>query len=512
MFDIYTTKTAALRASKASIRKLDTKSVTINGKKVNPDEYALLNEENTFSANNIFEGDISIENSSIIFNGDSDVIPENSVTNEAKLAAESAAASAEVCAASEQIVIEKTEIASAAATSAETSATNAAASAELLGDAALQSGNNTFTGKNVFDGAVSGSGTLLGVPFSRWMGLSSILDGLRLTLPELDALFPGWENKAICPMLDCSLWKGAKNVGFGEKGLQYAFFTFEEPLTEWGWQPRLYGELKELWISYYGSAPYLFSISTNGLTTYLLLPNMTSDMVTISAGKWESVPETRIVLYAPKWTYLTVHGSYDVNYSCAETTVAFVCNPAPTKKLVARSPKRLKFENANFSNCTSVNVTEAHFDRGTILTILETLPAYDATTMTTVPTCSFYVNPELEGDEEIVNAFLNLQTSVEEGGKGWTVAVSGIGLTESATFSLRSSLYCKKLQDDSGRYVDSDGNRWDVSSGTIVLRHGIANEQLGYEPFENLESALETWGLMEYVDPRAKEMAEEFNN
>jgi hypothetical protein len=142
----------------------------------------------------------------------------------------------------------------------------------------------------------------------------------------------------------------------------------------------------------------------------------------------------------------------------------------------------------------------AYLDRESILTILNTLPAYDAATMTTVPTCTMFVDPEYEGDEELINAFLNLQTTVDEGGKGWTVAVSGISLTGAATFTLRPTVYCKKWAASEGQYVDPDGIRWEVSSGTVAMRHYETNESIGYEQFDSLEAALTEWGLTEYME------------
>lgn len=509
MSDIYTTKTAALRASKASIRKLDTKSVTINGKKVNPDEYAILNEENTFSANNIFEGDISIENSSIIFNGDSDVIPENSVTNEAKLAAESAAASAEVCAASEQIVIEKTEIASAAATSAETSATEAAASAELLGDAALKSQNNTFTGKNVFNGAVSGSGTLFGWDFARMEGLISMLQGIQFKKEEFTKIFPNHKEMEVWPGLDNPLESMSSDV---LPKLKYVYMYLKKGYYV-GVPDLSSSSLKDLCIRCDINTQFVY-LNLRAEKNLLWLPAYVGTLQSpLELSPTHNSWRPNVIIYAPKMLALRLkqHWSgslgYDVAFIGAQVYKRLQCyNDAAYKDMP------VTLHGFNSSSCVEVSLQNLGLDKASILELVNGLSAYDATTMTAVPTCALYVRPEYEGDEEIVNALLNLQTSVEEGGKGWTVAVSGISLTESATFSLRSSLYCKKLQDDNGRYVDSDGNRWDVSSGTIVLRHGIANEELGYEPFENLESALETWGLTEYVDPRVKEMTEEFNN
>lgn len=57
----FTTRTASLRATTASVHKLDTKEVSINGENIDS-KYASLNASNTFQSNNIFNGSISVSN------------------------------------------------------------------------------------------------------------------------------------------------------------------------------------------------------------------------------------------------------------------------------------------------------------------------------------------------------------------------------------------------------------------------------------------------------------------
>lgn len=61
MSNNFTTRTASLRATTASVRKLDTKEVSINGENIDS-KYASLNASNTFQSNNIFNGSISVFN------------------------------------------------------------------------------------------------------------------------------------------------------------------------------------------------------------------------------------------------------------------------------------------------------------------------------------------------------------------------------------------------------------------------------------------------------------------
>ena len=61
MSNNFTTRTASLRATTASVRKLDTKEVSINGENIDS-KYASLNASNSFTGNNIFNGSISVFN------------------------------------------------------------------------------------------------------------------------------------------------------------------------------------------------------------------------------------------------------------------------------------------------------------------------------------------------------------------------------------------------------------------------------------------------------------------
>jgi hypothetical protein len=273
--------------------------------------------------------------------------------------------------------------------------------------------------------------------------------------------------------------------------------------------PCINGRLEELWLFVKGS-PWFVDIFLLGVTNYIIAPDYNGGQPLTLTFEFTYAPngETRTVLFAPKLTTLNLICQWNQRQQDI-SVMHLVCNPSPTKKLIVNGVFTQRFENANFSNCTSVSVTKAHLEKDTLLTVLNTLPAYDAATMSTVPTCSMYVNPELEGDADVVDAFLNLQTSVEEGGKGWTVAVTGISLTGAVSFGLRQLVYCKKLQDASGRYIDADNVRWDVSSGTTVLRHGVANEELGYEAFTSLEDALTEWGLTEYMEIPEEDLTEQ---
>ena len=67
MSNNFTTRTASLRATTASVRKLDTKEVSINGENIDS-KYASLNASNSFTANNTFEQEVQLENGAIANN------------------------------------------------------------------------------------------------------------------------------------------------------------------------------------------------------------------------------------------------------------------------------------------------------------------------------------------------------------------------------------------------------------------------------------------------------------
>lgn len=67
--------------------------------------------------------------------------------------------------------------------------------------------------------------------------------------------------------------------------------------------------------------------------------------------------------------------------------------------------------------------------------------------------------------------------------------------------------YYKKEKTEYGSYVDAEGVRYMVEwCNTIYSPKNLTPEQLGYEPYENQDEALEAWGLTPYVDPEAESL------
>ena len=57
-------------------------------------------------------------------------------------------------------------------------------------------------------------------------------------------------------------------------------------------------------------------------------------------------------------------------------------------------------------------------------------------------------------------------------------------------------IYVKKEQYENGEYVDSNGVRYALDWGHMVVSPHGTPEELGYEQFESLEDALIKWELM----------------
>ena len=67
--------------------------------------------------------------------------------------------------------------------------------------------------------------------------------------------------------------------------------------------------------------------------------------------------------------------------------------------------------------------------------------------------------------------------------------------------------YFRKTQSEYGNHVDANGERYTVEWCSAVFSPSKQTpEQLGYEQFENEETALKAWGLVPYVDPEAEDM------
>lgn len=92
--------------------------------------------------------------------------------------------------------------------------------------------------------------------------------------------------------------------------------------------------------------------------------------------------------------------------------------------------------------------------------------------------------------------------------KGWILTIQTYAAdSTTSTFDLRR-IWVRKVQDDYGSYVTSDGIRWRVEWCVDII--GAEPESLGYEQFRSIEAATDYWGLMTFVDPIQEETLNNF--
>lgn len=94
-------------------------------------------------------------------------------------------------------------------------------------------------------------------------------------------------------------------------------------------------------------------------------------------------------------------------------------------------------------------------------------------------------------------------------GNGWTLTIQTYTPEEStstaSTFGMRR-IWVRKTQDENGTYVDANGNRFQVEwCVEIYSPENKTPEDLGYEQFRSVESAVQYWELTHYVDPTLEE-------
>lgn len=390
--------------------------------------------------------------------------------------------------------------AEASATAAQQSATEAATSAELLGDAALKSGDNTFTGSNVFSGETWG---VLPIDFYKFSWCK--------TYADMKIICPTWAGlKNVC--VDLSNLDEPEYYGVMDEGadsLENVMFYFS-------------GDIKRVG-TLSGKQPATSKNPLKSFTVYA--PNATK------CGRFRfpaNVEEIKII------TPNTVFHTACFDWACNLKRIYFITKNtrlartgagmfgagwpyeyvqeihAPLNILTSvELPDFFALHTIGygFPSATIINLQKAKLNKASVMAILNALLTYDAETMTAIPELTLGIDPTLDGDAEINEALLLAQTAVDDGGKGWNVAVSGFTISTdgTSTVGLTQGIYAKRWQAEDGAYVDAEGVRWGVRFGNTVLEKWVANEQLGYTSFDSLEEALTTWGLTEYQPETTEE-------
>lgn len=202
--------------------------------------------------------------------------------------------------------------------------------------------------------------------------------------------------------------------------------------------------------------------------------------------------------FYPRWVWLYV-ASENIDNWILQAGVRTIAYIGPVAKKINQSCLKVLTEVlCGFPVATLINLQKAQLNKESVLRIVNSLQPYNPDTMTEMPQLTLGISTEVNGDEEVNEALLLAQTAVEDGGKGWSVAVTGFTITAggaAATLGLRRPVYARRWADAEGDYVDADGTRWSVRWGNTVLENWVANEQLGYDEFASIEDALDAWGL-----------------
>lgn len=254
-------------------------------------------------------------------------------------------------------------------------------------------------------------------------------------------------------------------------------------------------------ISYFNSAKLeeLRCVYPNATTINYLIPwgSNTVERLYVYAPK-----ATQFYIYAvrgtnPKWVWAYVGRETIDNWIFGESTQTFAYLGPHIKSINQNSQWATREVLCSFPEATYISFQKAQLDKASVLRIVNALQPYDPATMTEVPQLTLGISSAVNGDAEVNEALLLAQTAVEDGGKGWSVAVNGFTITAggASTEGLTPHVYAKRWQDVEGDYVDADGTRWSVRWGNTVIENWVANEQLGYEEFATIEDALEAWGL-----------------
>ena len=434
--------------------------------------------------------------------------------SDAEMAAKSAAVDAKKAKADAAAVAEAREAAEASASEAQTaareastaagiavarqeaaeqSASEAAASAALLGDAALQSGDNTFTGNNVFSGETWG---VLPIDFYKFSWCK--------TYADMKIICPTWAGlKNVC--VDLSNLDEPEYYGVMDEGadiLENVMFYFSGDIkrigTLNGRQPSTAKNPLKSFTVYAPNATKCgrFRLPPNVEEIKIITPNT---IFHTSCFDW--AVNLKRIYFITKNTRLakTKAGMFGLGWAYEYVQEIH----APLNILTSvELPDFFALHTIGygFPSATIINLQKASLNKASVMVILNNLLTYDATTMETAPELTLGIDPTLDGDEEINEALLLAQTAVEDGGKGWNVAVSGFTITAGggATMALRKPIFAKRRQDADGSYIDAEGVRYSIRYGNTVLENWVANEQLGYEEFGTIEDALNEWGLEEY--------------
>ena len=420
--------------------------------------------DNTFSGQNIFTNDVTIENGVIKFNPeDENLIPANSVTNEAKIYAESAANNAAFV----------NDI------------------AETLKDYALNEGKNIEIDSNGIIETKIGH-TYVVTTNNEPVTVKMMKYGVETDFilcsayPYNQASFMATSGGAKLSNINCIVTevRGISiELGGGTGEPEGDYLTFDENSIVTG------GRLD------YATNIYALQYGRQSLTSWSMpLPSVqTADYAFYytKIKKWEiSLPECLSIHHflansavevweadIPKakdvnaifnrcYSLHTVKG----NFESVENGYEFCYLCSGLKVIDATFPKLS--DGRGFA-------TSAKLDKVSALRIFNSIPAHSSGSHQ----LAIGIHIDHKTDEEVLAAIAAAEA------KGWTLSLGWNGTptaSAASTYGLRTpSIYARVIEGEHGKHLD-----W----GHYVT------DPTGYEEFATLEEALETWGLTEYME------------
>ena len=151
---------------------------------------------------------------------------------------------------------------------------------------------------------------------------------------------------------------------------------------------------------------------------------------------------------------------------------------------------------APFPVATTINLNSAILDAASALLIVNNLLQYDAETMAERPSLTIGIHIDNQSDEDVIAALETASAAVEDGGKGWVVAVAWNGTATASTFALRPApkppVYAKVYTYTDEECTEHRNLNW---CHQVTSPDGKEPEELGYMLFDSVEEAREYYGL-----------------
>lgn len=429
----------------------------------------------------------------------------NTAKVEAQTAEGNAKGYANAAAADKAAAAQAKQDAQAAQTKAEQESVKAEGFAAQLGDAALKSADNTFSGANTFNNTVALNGALSGELVKKMMTLPHKYDTCK-TVAEMAAIDPNYKEDLKTGLITVlpSLISGR----FGDIDFQLPYMPARTDFA---------------YVCYFKGAELHFYNPNN-------IPSKASDCCYFLTNAYLQKYIKRMFVILPKVTqagWIADDLSSLEEFHCAELPecvsasehwmgMLHKCNKL--KRFDTRMPKLKnggtwnqqndgnEFDSANYGmceDCSSLSIVSVGFpslssgrkmfascklNGESAVRVLDSLPEWTEG----VHELTMGIHIDHQADEEVLAA---IDASVA---RGWTVSVQWNGTATAATFALRPApplpVYAKI-----DTFTDAEGNEQPMLNWChgVTSPDGKEPEELGYELFESVEEARAHFNLPE---------------